>query len=705
MLLPVAVVVVALGLFLATAVAGAASVREVHAQDRLLRHAAEVSTVLAEAGRAEALVAQLADRRTNPALVPGMRRELAASARSIQEQADRWSPPGPPSIAGSRPDAPTARAPAQAAPLVDADLAAILAESGPQLASLATAFAQVASRAARPDALLAPGQLVRGGVDGIYPVLRAQAGRVRDATLARAAAEDERWAGTVSAVLAVAAGAATALSVLMLGPVRGRLARQRKDAESAAAAREETLANFRRILDTVDVPLLVSDAAGHHVTANTAARRRFPVLRTERSSVADLREGLRFYADGEWQAREWDDLPLAVALRSGASVAAELVCRPEAAGEREPLEAATGGSTGALRFAVQAHPLTSQDGTRLGAVASFQDITDLHARTEHLTRHAAQLAAISRATSAILRQEDARSTVCEAARSVVGAQLATLFEDDGHGDLVCTAAAGAELFGMRMATDGPSVTAAVFARAASRTIHAVDGEPGSTAVDALSAACGTRLSAGAWIPVVSGARCRAVLVLGFAGPVCFEDELATVEILAAEAAVALDRHDLMLRLAEDAESDPLTGAANRRAWETALPRAVYTARATGTVMSVVILDLDHFKAYNDAHGHPAGDALLRQTVAAWRQRLRPEDVLARYGGEEFAVILPGCALDGAVRIADALRQLVPGGQSCSAGAAELDGDDDAHALVARADQALYAAKRGGRDRTVAASHG
>jgi diguanylate cyclase (GGDEF)-like protein len=149
-------------------------------------------------------------------------------------------------------------------------------------------------------------------------------------------------------------------------------------------------------------------------------------------------------------------------------------------------------------------------------------------------------------------------------------------------------------------------------------------------------------------------------------------------------------------------SDALTGVANRRAWEEALPAMVANARAAGQPIAVAILDLDHFKRFNDTHGHPAGDALLTDVAACWAARLRPGDLLARMGGEEFAIALPGCDARDARRLAERLRRAMPAGQTCSIGVAcWRDGETDL-SLVARADRALYDAKADGRDRVVVA---
>jgi diguanylate cyclase (GGDEF)-like protein len=154
------------------------------------------------------------------------------------------------------------------------------------------------------------------------------------------------------------------------------------------------------------------------------------------------------------------------------------------------------------------------------------------------------------------------------------------------------------------------------------------------------------------------------------------------------------------RLDHLVRSDPLTGLANRRAWEDDLPALLENARAAGRPLFVAMLDLDHFKRFNDAHGHPAGDALLVATAVAWREALRPGDLLARIGGEEFALALPGCGLAEAERLADRLRGAMPYGQTCSIGIAAWSEPETARQLVARADEALYRAKADGRDRAV-----
>jgi diguanylate cyclase (GGDEF)-like protein len=155
-----------------------------------------------------------------------------------------------------------------------------------------------------------------------------------------------------------------------------------------------------------------------------------------------------------------------------------------------------------------------------------------------------------------------------------------------------------------------------------------------------------------------------------------------------------------VRLAALARSDALTGAPNRRTWDHELSRACALAREQETPLCVAMIDMDHFKAYNDTHGHQAGDRLLREAVAAWTEQITEAMLLARYGGEEFAVLLPGVTLLEAQARIQSLQAITPYGQTFSAGVSSWDPSTDPASAVANADQALYQAKRTGRDRVV-----
>ena len=157
---------------------------------------------------------------------------------------------------------------------------------------------------------------------------------------------------------------------------------------------------------------------------------------------------------------------------------------------------------------------------------------------------------------------------------------------------------------------------------------------------------------------------------------------------------------LMERLSQMAREDGLTGVANRRTLDERLPQEMARASRQKYPLSVVMIDLDHFKRFNDRRGHAAGDALLRNAAQAWLRQLRPTDLLARYGGEEFTLVLPACDETQAEHMVERLQPLMPEKQTFSAGIATWNGMDNPQELLAAADRALLQAKRGGRNRIV-----
>jgi diguanylate cyclase (GGDEF)-like protein len=159
---------------------------------------------------------------------------------------------------------------------------------------------------------------------------------------------------------------------------------------------------------------------------------------------------------------------------------------------------------------------------------------------------------------------------------------------------------------------------------------------------------------------------------------------------------------LMNRLEHLAREDALTGAANRRGLDDALPVEFARALRSGSPLTLVMIDLDHFKRFNDRRGHGAGDALLRGAAQAWLKQMRPTDLLARYGGEEFTLVLPSCDSDQAIQLVDRMRPLMPERQTFSAGIATWDRIETAAELLQRADSALLQAKKAGRHRTMVA---
>ena len=156
----------------------------------------------------------------------------------------------------------------------------------------------------------------------------------------------------------------------------------------------------------------------------------------------------------------------------------------------------------------------------------------------------------------------------------------------------------------------------------------------------------------------------------------------------------------------EAGTDSLTGQPNRRALDELLKQQVNASHSTGRTFSVLLLDIDHFKLVNDTHGHGAGDDTLRAFAQRVREHLRQGDTCARYGGEEFVVVLPGTTLVAALEVAERLRHGVAEASlmsvplvrtTVSIGAAQYLPGETVEQLLARADTAVYAAKRGGRN--------
>ncbi|NUP99307.1 MAG: diguanylate cyclase [Armatimonadetes bacterium] len=192
------------------------------------------------------------------------------------------------------------------------------------------------------------------------------------------------------------------------------------------------------------------------------------------------------------------------------------------------------------------------------------------------------------------------------------------------------------------------------------------------------------------------------------------NDLNLVTLLASQAAVAIDNAHRYQDLSEKAITDGLTGVYIRRYFDEVLERAFRTSRATGRPFSLLMVDIDHFKRVNDAHGHLTGDQALRTVAGVLKGLVRDEDLVARYGGEEFAIILGRAGLAAGRRVAERVRATVENSLvrteqvelkvTVSVGLATIDDHHgSAEALLQEADAALYRAKESGRNRVVAAA--
>jgi diguanylate cyclase (GGDEF)-like protein len=287
-----------------------------------------------------------------------------------------------------------------------------------------------------------------------------------------------------------------------------------------------------------------------------------------------------------------------------------------------------------------------------------------------------------------------RQDVCEAAKTIGDANCAVIYEPMVNSDdLICTAAAGlkAEVRDSLI----PRRSAAYEAMRTGRRVLINEDVVAHIGLIDVWIAHG-RPSSLLYQPLLQGDTPLGVLVITWPIYVGDEGSRATVvALLAHEVAAVISRADALDHLSGEALTDALTGLPNRRAWE----RHLRQLAAAGRQLAIGMLDLDHFKEFNDTYGHPAGDRLLKETAAAWRDQLRPGDVLARVGGEEFGLVLLDCDAHTASEVVDRLRQHVTHDRTCSAGIAIKAFEEAPDDAVERADAALYEAKAEGRNQS------
>jgi diguanylate cyclase (GGDEF)-like protein len=177
------------------------------------------------------------------------------------------------------------------------------------------------------------------------------------------------------------------------------------------------------------------------------------------------------------------------------------------------------------------------------------------------------------------------------------------------------------------------------------------------------------------------------------------------ELIAAAFLRATSRANFVSGLQAESRTDPLTGLANRRTLYERIEIEMEHALRSDSPLTVAMVDLDHFKMYNDRFGHVAGDTMLRAVAALMVSNIRGQDLVVRYGGEEFCLVLPDTDIVGGHHLLDKLREggrdaTTDIGITLSAGLTSWDGIEDITSLIERADQALYRAKESGRDRVV-----
>src|SRR4051812_28951239 len=200
------------------------------------------------------------------------------------------------------------------------------------------------------------------------------------------------------------------------------------------------------------------------------------------------------------------------------------------------------------------------------------------------------------------------------------------------------------------------------------------------------------------------------VLLVYRGEPFDEQERQIVEIFAAQVSLLIGQLSAREQIQGLADTDDLTGIANKRYFRRQLPQEMERARVYSLPLTLLMFDIDDFKAINDNFGHTVGDVVLSELCGTVRETLRPPDLFARFGGDEFAIILPHTDLHGACAVADRIMSRVrhltiptdeEGAIQCSISigiADSLSSDDSSADLLRRADERLYVAKREGKNR-------
>lgn len=348
-------------------------------------------------------------------------------------------------------------------------------------------------------------------------------------------------------------------------------------------------------------------------------------------------------------------------------------------------------------------PLHDRSGTVAAHVATVKDVTERLRQQERIRALAAEQASLRRVAEAVAQEADPAALfalVAGETAELFGAQTGFVWRIDGEeATLVGLAGDDTQGLGTSIALqgDGPVPRVAQTGRAAqaSYSVGAVDSPP----LFRHGVAAPIHAGGGVW-----GCLHVASTVQRSTSP--FAGTELQISRFADLVGLAIGNAETRRELAERAATDPLTGLLNHRSFHERFAAESERARRNGGGMSLVLIDLDHFKRVNDVFGHPAGDRVLVELARRMREVARTADVLARIGGEEFAWIIPDTDPDGAVAAAERAREVIAadpfpgvGPLTASLGVCSLDeAGDDTAALHAMSDEALYRAKAEGRNR-------
>ena len=330
----------------------------------------------------------------------------------------------------------------------------------------------------------------------------------------------------------------------------------------------------------------------------------------------------------------------------------------------------------------------------IGGLVTHSLVADIRRRAREARHRERMLVRINETVQELFESPHPRRDACHAVKEISEAIVAGLFEPEPGSQALKLSAMTAETD--RAKPPAAEESAVYDAFRSHQPILITENVERHVADVELWRASGVPASV-LYQPLLKGDGPVGVLVVGWSD-VAQRDEprVVAASLLAHEIASVIDRADVIGQLTDEAFTDALTRLPNRRAWDAEIDRAL---QGRGPV-AVAMLDIDHFKRFNDTQGHPAGDRLLCEAASRWRAEMRTGDFLARLGGEEFALLVTGADVTTIAAITARLCARMPSQQTCSAGIARRTAGDTLEQLVARADAALYEAKTGGRNRVI-----